>query len=147
MKSREKEELESRRMADSFDHSLIPLGSDLKMRDKYITHMGSVRVGRILEDMDMFAVHLVFKHMTSKDEGAESLPQLSPFSIVTALCDRISLYKDIRPDQDVKLSGHVTWVGNSSAESTLHLHQRRGLEDNSESEEWEKVMEARYLCL
>ena len=37
------EDLEPRRMADSFDHTLIPLGSDLKMRDSYITHMGSIR--------------------------------------------------------------------------------------------------------
>ena len=152
--------------------------------------------------MDMFAVHLVFKHMTlHKGEAAEN-PQLSPFSIVTALCDRcgrydyplffcslflgltmncfayraspwnrmveegivliralqqlsrllsiveklmwkrnlwwwshplskrISSHKIIRPDQDVKLSGHVTWVGRSSAESTIHVHQRRGLDQD-----------------
>ena len=43
-------------------------------------------MGRLLEDMDMFAVHLVFKHMTVDLEDDSGNPQLSPFSIVTALC-------------------------------------------------------------
>ena len=30
---------------------------------RYLTMGGGVRIGRILEDMDIFAVHLVFKHV------------------------------------------------------------------------------------
>jgi len=45
-------------MSDSFDQSYLPLGSDRKLRDRYLTHFGGVRVGRLLEDMDVFAVHL-----------------------------------------------------------------------------------------
>ena len=51
-------ELPARRMLDSFDSAIIPLGSDYSLRDRYLTHHGGVRIGRLLEDMDIFAVHL-----------------------------------------------------------------------------------------
>ena len=57
------DELPVRKMVDSFDHAVIPLGQDLTLRDKYINPYGGVRMGRLLEDMDVFAVHLVFKHV------------------------------------------------------------------------------------
>ena len=57
------DELPYRKMSDSFDHAIIPLGQDLTLRDKYINPYGGVRMGRLLEDMDVFAVHLVFKHV------------------------------------------------------------------------------------
>jgi len=129
-------ELPARRMSDSFEHSVIPLGSDRKLRDKYMTHMNSIRIGRLLEDMDIFAVYLVFKHINlTRTDTVQS-----PFSIVTALVDRIGVTQKIEADQDVKLSGHVTWVGRSSAESTLHVHQMR-------DKQWEKVMEARFVIV
>lgn len=56
-------------MLDSFDEALIPLGTDKQLRDRYLTHFGGVRVGRLLEDMDVFAVHLVFKHMENPRKG------------------------------------------------------------------------------
>lgn len=58
-------ELPGRRMTDSYDAAIIPLGSDRKLRERYITNHGGVRVGRLLEDMDIFAVHLVFKHVVN----------------------------------------------------------------------------------
>ena len=30
---------------------------------RYLNPQGGVRIGRLLEDMDVFAVHLVFKHV------------------------------------------------------------------------------------
>ena len=59
------DELPVRKMSDSFDHAIIPLGQDLKLREKYMNPYGGVRVGRLLEDMDVFAVHLVFKHVVN----------------------------------------------------------------------------------
>lgn len=104
-----------------------------------MTHLGGVRIGRLLEDMDIFAVHLVFKHV--------KLPNLPPevknlpFSIVTALVDRIFVSGSLVPTQDIKISGHVTWVGKSSAESTLVLEQKR---DNGD---WEKVTDAQFVLV
>lgn len=48
-------ELPPRSMKDSFMAALIPLSSDTSLQDKYITFLGHVRVGRLLEDMDIFA--------------------------------------------------------------------------------------------
>ena len=42
-------------MLDSYDSAIIPISSDT---DRYITYDGGVRIGRLLEDMDLFAVHL-----------------------------------------------------------------------------------------
>ena len=96
-------------------------------------------IGRLLEDMDIFAVHLVFKH-TLIPTLPENTKQ-SPFSIVTALVDRIFFHGKLNFDQDIKMSGHVTWVGRSSAESCLILEQQR--EDGT----WERVTEASFVLV
>ena len=64
----------------------------------------------------------------------------SPFSIVTALVDRIHVRERITAVEDIKISGHVTWVGRSSAESTLNLHQLR-------DGEWKKVISATFVMV
>jgi len=130
-------ELPPRRMIDSYDSAIIPLGSDPVLRDRYLTHYGGVRLGRLLEDMDIFAVALVFKHVLNpKQENS----QQSPFSIVTALVDKIDVKRKIMADSDIRISGHVTWVGRSSAESTLQLHQEV-------DGKWEKVTEAVFVLV
>lgn len=42
-------------LQDSWDAAIIPLGSENRLREKYVTFMGGVRVGRLLEDLDVFA--------------------------------------------------------------------------------------------
>lgn len=42
-------------LQDSWDAAIIPLGSEKRLREKYVTFMGGVRVGRLLEDLDVFA--------------------------------------------------------------------------------------------
>lgn len=49
------EELPKRSMQDSFIAGLIPLSTDKTLQDKYVSLLGSVRLGRLLEDMDIFA--------------------------------------------------------------------------------------------
>lgn len=130
-------ELPPRRMLDSYDAAIIPIGSDPSLRDRYLTHHGGVRIGRLLEDMDIFAVHLVFKHV----ENPLQQPGMgSPFSIVTALVDQIDFTGKMQSDCDIRISGHVTWAGSSSMECSLKLEQ---LVD----EEWEKFTEARFLMV
>eukprot|EP00088_Acartia_fossae_P059422 TRINITY_DN7051_c0_g1_i1.p1 TRINITY_DN7051_c0_g1~~TRINITY_DN7051_c0_g1_i1.p1 ORF type:complete len:442 (-),score=92.43 TRINITY_DN7051_c0_g1_i1:220-1515(-) len=131
------DELPPRKMGDSYDCALIPLGSDRLLRDRYSTIHGGVRIGRLLEDMDIFAVHLVFKHVLNprQKEG-----MASPFSIVTALVDQIDFTGEILSDSDIRISGHVTWVGKSSAESTLYLEQVR-------DGQWRKVTEAKFVLV
>ena len=54
-------------------------------------------MGRLLEDMDVFAVHLVFKHILNPKQPKGD--KQSPFSIVTALVDRIDVHNKINADQ------------------------------------------------
>lgn len=49
------DELEPRSMKDSFTSALIPLSTEEEIQDRYITFLGRVRIGRLLEDMDIFA--------------------------------------------------------------------------------------------
>jgi len=131
------EELPHRRMLDSYDSAIIPIASDTALRDHYITYDGGVRVGRLLEDMDIFAVHLVFKHVLNPRQ--KGLPG-SPLSIVTGLVDQIDFSGILRPDCDIRMSGHVTWVGKTSAESSLCLEQ---LVDG----DWVKITEALFVLV
>lgn len=87
------DELPPRSMQDSFTSALIPLGSDLVIRDKYITFLGSVRLGRLMEDMDLFAVWVLHQHVKIPNLDA-SVPL--PYTFVTLLVDQIS-FTDIIP--------------------------------------------------
>lgn len=49
------EDLPARSMQDSFTSAIIPLGTDKMLQDKYVTFLGHVRLGRLMEDMDQFA--------------------------------------------------------------------------------------------
>lgn len=91
------DELPPRSMQDSFTSAIIPLSSDLTIRDKYVTFLGSVRLGRLMEDMDMFAVWVLHQHV--------KLPNLDPsiplpYTFVTLLVDQIS-FTDIIPKVSV----------------------------------------------
>lgn len=49
------DQLPPRSMQDSFTSAIIPLTTDKILKDKYVGFMGNVRLGRLMEDMDMFA--------------------------------------------------------------------------------------------
>lgn len=46
-----------------------------------------------------------------------------PLTIVTASVDRMDLLNPLRPDLDLKLHGHVTYVGRSSMEGMSHVRE------------------------
>jgi hypothetical protein len=48
-------ELPPRMPSDSYDSALIPLSKSQSLQEKYITFLGHVRTGRLMEDMDIFA--------------------------------------------------------------------------------------------
>ncbi|XP_069103538.1 acyl-coenzyme A thioesterase 9, mitochondrial-like [Argopecten irradians] len=115
------EDLPMRTMKDSYQEAVIPLGSNPHTREKYINFYDGIRFGRILEDLDTFAVLISYTHTTHDDQTSD---HKSPIAIVTALVDRIELEEHpIAPDKDILMSGHVTWAGKSSVEVTMHLKQ------------------------
>lgn len=54
------EQLPARSMQDSYTSAILPLGKDEMSRERYINHVGAVRMGRLMEDMDMFAGTIAF---------------------------------------------------------------------------------------
>ena len=130
------DELPPRKMQDSFTSAIIPLGSDCSLQDKYVTFLGSVRLGRLMEDMDLFAVWVVHQHV--------KMPNLDPavplpYTFVTVLVDKIS-FTDLIPkhDSDIRLSGHVSWVGRTSVECVVWLEQKA-------HGKWRKLTRALFL--
>ncbi|XP_010594044.2 acyl-coenzyme A thioesterase 9, mitochondrial isoform X1 [Loxodonta africana] len=119
--AKSQEGLPPRRMKDSYTEVLLPLGGQPELREKYLTVQNTVRFGRILEDLDSLGVLICYKH--SKIQAA----QRSPLSIVTALVDKIDMCKkSISPEQDIKFSGHVSWVGKTSMEVKMQMLQLHG---------------------
>lgn len=81
------DDLPARTMLDSYSEALIPLGTDAKLREKHMTAFATVRYGRLLEAMDMFAVWVVVNHLKLNNlKPGEPLPH----TIVTMLVDSIS---------------------------------------------------------
>uniref|UniRef100_A0A2M4AKI5 Putative acyl-coa thioesterase n=1 Tax=Anopheles triannulatus TaxID=58253 RepID=A0A2M4AKI5_9DIPT len=128
--------LPARSMQDSFTSAIIPLTTDKILKDKYVGFMGNVRLGRLMEDMDMFAVWVVHKHVLLPDlpEGVSL-----PYTFVTVLVDKID-FTDLMPthDADIRLSGHVSWVGRTSVEVVVWMEQRL-------HGKWRKLTRALFL--
>uniref|UniRef100_A0A2K6CB93 Acyl-CoA thioesterase 9 n=1 Tax=Macaca nemestrina TaxID=9545 RepID=A0A2K6CB93_MACNE len=119
--AKSQDELPPRRMKDSYIEVLLPLGSEPELREKYLTVQNTVRFGRILEDLDSLGVLTCYMH--NKIHSAK----MSPLSIVTALVDKIDMCKkSLSPEQDIKFSGHVSWVGKTSMEVKMQMFQLHG---------------------
>ncbi|XP_071455492.1 acyl-coenzyme A thioesterase 9, mitochondrial-like [Hetaerina americana] len=134
-----KKDLPVRKMQDSFDSAIIPLGKDVALQERYISFLGHVRTGRLMEDLDIFAVWLTHKHLKLPQEPAKDQP--TPYVIVTVLVDQID-FTDLTPtaDQDIRLTGHVSWVGSSSLETTVWMEQHSQVTDT-----WNRMTTATFL--
>ena len=81
--------------------------SDDALLEAYRSPWNAVRIGRVLEDLDSLAGNIAFQHC---DDGVvETRPQL----LVTASVDRVRLHRALRLDEDLTLTGAVSWVGRS----------------------------------
>lgn len=87
---------------------------------------GTMRFGKVLEDLDALAGNIAFHHVV----GGEDV------MLVTAAVDRIALRDIPQLDKDQRLSGQVTFVGSSSMEIRLQIHE---LKDNDGADEDEYV--------
>uniref|UniRef100_T1H0M0 HotDog ACOT-type domain-containing protein n=1 Tax=Megaselia scalaris TaxID=36166 RepID=T1H0M0_MEGSC len=114
-------DLPPRSMADSFTSAIIPLSTSKTLQDMYVSYLGHVRFGRLMQDMDAFAVWVCHQHI--------QIPNLDknihlPYTFVTIMVDKID-FSSFRPKAncDIRLSGHVSWVGTSSMEIVVWLEQ------------------------
>ncbi|KAI8391169.1 HotDog domain-containing protein [Radiomyces spectabilis] len=95
-------------MSDSYMEEYLPFKSRPELLEEYISTGGNIRIGKILEDLDSLAGSIGYKHADTKLPGP-------PTAIVTASVDRMEL---LLPNnvEDLKISGHVAYVGSSSME-------------------------------
>ncbi|CAF3016783.1 unnamed protein product [Rotaria sp. Silwood2] len=128
--------LVSRTIVESYDEAIIPLASEIKLRERYANFENKVRFGRILEDLDTMAVHIAYKH--NSPQLIKSI-NVHPLAIVTAAVDRIEVaIPHMQMDRDIRLSGFTSFVGKSSMEVTLKIDQ-----DNNGT--WEHVLHALFV--
>ncbi|KAI9101336.1 HotDog domain-containing protein [Phlyctochytrium arcticum] len=99
-----------KRMQESYIEEYLPFKSSPDVLEEYINVHGGIRIGKIFEDLDALAGSIAYMHCD--DSKADTVP----LTIVTASVDRIDMLDEIPADQDVRISGHVTWVGKSSME-------------------------------
>eukprot|EP00092_Neocalanus_flemingeri_P026753 GFUD01029005.1.p1 GENE.GFUD01029005.1~~GFUD01029005.1.p1 ORF type:complete len:512 (-),score=111.14 GFUD01029005.1:129-1664(-) len=131
------ESLPPRTMEDSFIQAIIPIGSNPDVRLQYTSHIGGARLGRLVQDMDNFAAVVVYKYIDNPLQEPEGP---SAYAVVTARMDHLHIREDIKNDADIKLVGHVTWVGASSAEVGVGMEQ---MDDGV----WKKVCEAKFVMV
>jgi acyl-coenzyme A thioesterase 9 len=110
-------ELKTKKPRESLIEFRLPFSTDSKLRDLYTTEgQRGLRIGRILEDLDAFSGEISYKH-------ADGTHPDRPLTIVTASIDRLELQRSLVPYFDLKFRGWVTWVGNSSMEIRIEVHQ------------------------
>eukprot|EP00918_Siedleckia_nematoides_P020110 GHVU01042878.1.p1 GENE.GHVU01042878.1~~GHVU01042878.1.p1 ORF type:complete len:434 (+),score=29.76 GHVU01042878.1:167-1468(+) len=128
-----------KKMKDSLQSALIPLGSNEDLRRKYLNSHNLVRFGRILEDMDTMAGLICFTH--NVEEGKDCMGT-RPQSTVTACVDNISIHPERRfdPLKDIRISGHMIHVGQSSMTVLMQVDQE--LEG-----EWKKQIESTFIMV
>ncbi|KAF9964707.1 hypothetical protein BGZ70_006059 [Mortierella alpina] len=115
-KKYEKRELVLKSMQDSYTEIILPFATDKALLEEYINFGGNVRHGKIMEDLDALAGAISYKHC---DDGKSDS---SPLIIVTASVDRIDFLKPFGVS-DLRLSGHVTYVGYSSMEVFMKMEE------------------------
>ena len=112
------EELVTRSMKDSIREVVIPLGDDLLVRDKYLTFYRTVRIGKLMEDMDTLAGIVGYKFY----QGPSKYVGKAPFALVTASVDKFHLKESyIRSDRNIWMTGFVSYGGRTSLEITIYL--------------------------
>ncbi|BFZ61822.1 hypothetical protein YB2330_002898 [Saitoella coloradoensis] len=111
--------LPPRRMEDSYHELYLPFAEDDALLDQYVNAYGLLRMGQLLEDLDSLAGVIAYKHVTPP--ASQRQADYVPPAIVTASVDRISIVEPMQRVEDVRLSGMVTWVGNSSMEIKLQM--------------------------
>lgn len=96
----------------TYEFSQPEMGS---LVDKYRNPWGRLRVGRLLEDLDALAGTVAYEHCRSEDPCQR-------LALVTARVDRIKYLKRPSLEDDIRLSGQVTWVGRSSMEIRMQAY-------------------------
>jgi len=95
------------------------LTQDKELRNRYESAFGTLRVGRLLEDMDALAGSVAYLHVDDGD------PDTAPPILVTASMERLEVRDDtLALDDDYNLVGSLVWAGRSSLEIVAELRHK-----------------------
>ena len=96
------------------------LTQDKELRNRYESAFGTLRVGRLLEDMDALAGSVAYLHVDDGD------PDTAPPILVTASMERLEVRDDtLALDEDYNLVGSLVWAGRSSLEIVAELRHKQ----------------------
>ena len=98
------------------------------LREAYQSPGGTMRFGKVLEDLDALAGNIAHHHVAGYGEDR--------LMLVTAAVDRIALRNIPVLENDQRLSGQVTFVGSSSMEIRMQIHELSGDDNNEKPEHW-----------
>uniref|UniRef100_A0A1I8IY11 Acyl-coenzyme A thioesterase 9, mitochondrial n=2 Tax=Macrostomum lignano TaxID=282301 RepID=A0A1I8IY11_9PLAT len=127
-------------MSASYQEALLSLRTQAGLSVKYVNTHNGIRIGRLLEDLDILGVLISYRHAW-QPHWAER----APVTIVTAFVDGVCVHTPIIPaNRDLRLSGFVSWVGSSSIEVTMKIEQQAG-EDGAAGVAWTPVLDATFV--
>ncbi|CAG0889038.1 unnamed protein product [Cyprideis torosa] len=134
-------ELPPRTMRDSYTVAQVPLSTDRGLRETHLNAFGGVRLGRILEVLDRFAVMVSYRHCVIPQQDSNDPP---PMTIVTGMVDQISFGSEVLDGNlDLRFRGHVTNVSNSTMEVTIYIEQP----SFARSDEWQVLTAANFVMV
>ncbi len=119
------------KVSDSALEKILPFSTDLELRERYINFFNGLRLGKLLEDLDLMAGQVAYRHTEGWERG---------MTIVTAACDRIDLLGELPSDRDLQLLSSINWVGRSSIEVGVKISSK---EDDS----WKRVARAYFIMV
>lgn len=116
--------------AESSLHIPYNFKSDPGLQDAYTDARGSILLGKVFEDLDALAGNIAFLHVVGENRiDSMNLPLL-----VTASVDKITIAnrKSIAHG-DFILCGQVAWVGKSSLDIIMEIHDKELVKTYSEN--------------
>jgi len=126
--------LEARSPTVSLSKKVLDFASNESLRNSYINPFGGIRIGLVLEELDAMAGRVAYAHalgnsslvsdVVVRPQGAEAIRRVEThLTIVTASCNRITLWHKLPAELSLDIEGRVTWVGRSSMEVCVHIVQ------------------------
>uniref|UniRef100_A0A1A9VMC2 HotDog ACOT-type domain-containing protein n=1 Tax=Glossina austeni TaxID=7395 RepID=A0A1A9VMC2_GLOAU len=119
-----REDLPPRSMGESYIMATIPLRTDKAMQEKYVSNVGTVRLGRLIEAMDFFAIWVCQQYIK-----IPNLPpnERLPYIFVNIIVNSMSILGQLPSyDKDLRISGYVSSVGKTSLEVSVWVHLING---------------------
>ncbi|EFN56026.1 hypothetical protein CHLNCDRAFT_145454 [Chlorella variabilis] len=97
---------------------VYPFSSDEVLREHYKNPWNTVRIARVLEDLDSLAGFVAYEHCDDGD------PATRPPLLVTATVEAIQLSSSqLSLQHDMAMRGRVAWTGTSSMDIRMELEQ------------------------